>query len=740
MNTATSMTGTRVDDWRPAPDLVDAIVTASHGDPFAVLGPHVLAPDALAIRAFAPGAERAEIIDRATGAACAIMERLDDRGFFAARVKGMRPDGYRLRLGRGSDTWEKEDVYRFPSPLGELDLYLIGEGTHRNIYEKLGAHPVTLDGVHGISFAVWAPNAARVSVVGEFNGWDGREHPMRRRHEAGVWDLFVPDLSPGALYKFEIRGPSGSLLPLKADPVSFAQELPPATASRVHGLIRRDWHDDAWLRERAARQAPDQPMSIYEVHLGSWRRDEHGAFFPYRRLAEELAGYVTDLGFTHIELLPVSEHPFSGSWGYQPIGLFAPTARFGTPDDFADFIEVFHDAGIGVLIDWVPAHFPNDAHGLAHFDGTALYEHEDPRLGLHRDWNTLIYNFGRREVANFLAANAIFWIDRYHLDGLRVDAVASMLYLDYSREPGEWVPNIHGGRENLDAIAFVRRMNQNVHEGAPGAITIAEESTAWPGVSRPVSDGGLGFSYKWNMGWMHDTLRYMSQDPVHRRHHHHDMTFGLLYAFSENFVLPLSHDEVVHGKGSLLAKMPGDRWQQFANLRAYLGFMWTHPGKKLLFMGGEFAQQREWNHDHGLDWHLLADADHRGVQSLVRDLNGAYRSLAALHEKDCAPEGFDWIIGDDADQSVFAFERRDKAGNAVVVLSNFTPVVRHNYRVGVPIPGRWREVVNSDDIRYGGSGVTSGELIADPIPAHGRPASIALTVPPLATVILEPGR
>ena len=496
-----------------------------------------------------------------------------------------QPYDYRLRFRHADAVWEADDPYRYPPVLGDLDVHLIAEGTHRRLYEKLGAHPITLQDTDGVAFAVWAPNAQRVSVVGEFNGWNGRRHPMRKRHEAGVWELFIPGVPYNAAYKFEIVGANGELLALKTDPVGFSQEAPPATASRVHGLVEHDWGDGAWLESRAAAQDRSAPISIYEVHLGSWRRGEGNSYFNYDRLADELIPYVRDLGFTHIELLPISEHPFSGSWGYQPIGLFAPTARFGSPEGFARFVDRCHANGIGVLADWVPAHFPNDAHGLVRFDGTALYEHEDPRLGFHKDWNTLIYNFGRREVANFLQSNALFWLDRYHIDGLRVDAVASMLYLDYSREPGEWVPNIHGGRENFEAVSFLREMNTNAYGGFPGTITVAEESTAWPQVSRPVSSGGLGFGYKWNMGWMHDTLSYISREPVHRAYHHNELTFGLIYAFTENFILPLSHDEVVHGKGSLLGKMPGDRWQKFANLRAYFAFMWTHPGKKLLVHG-----------------------------------------------------------------------------------------------------------------------------------------------------------
>jgi 1,4-alpha-glucan branching enzyme len=614
----------------------------------------------------------------------------------------------------------------------------MAEGRHLRLYERLGAHPVTVNGVAGVSFAVFAPSARRVSVVGHFNSWDGRRHVMRKRHESGVWELFVPAITAGELYKFEILGVDGKLLPLKADPLAFEQETPPSTASRVLGLKTREWRDADWFGSAAARQALNAPISIYEVHLGSWRRGD--GMLSYERLAAELVPYVADMGFTHVEFLPVSEHPFYGSWGYQPIGLFAPTARYGTPEGFARLVEAFHQSGIGVIIDWVPAHFPSDAHGLARFDGTALYEHEDPRKGFHRDWNTLIYNFGRREVSNFLLANALYWLERFHVDGLRVDAVASMLYLDYSRPAGEWIPNIHGGRENLEAIEFLKSFNSTLAELRPNAVTIAEESTAWPQVSRPVGQGGLGFNYKWNMGWMHDTLDYMGREPVHRRYHHHQLSFGLLYAFSENFVLPLSHDEVVYGKGSLLGRMPGDRWQKFANLRAYYGFMWTHPGRKLLFMGGEFGQEREWNHDQSLDWHLLADPLHRGVQLLVKDLNRLYRNEPALHQADSEPKSFEWIDANDADNSVVSYLRKDASGTRLVLaVSNFTPVVREGYRVGAPVGGRWIERLNTDAAVYGGSNVgNGGSVAADATSWHGRPFSLRLTLPPLATLILEP--
>ncbi len=726
-------------EWQPERPAIDAIVAGQHGDPFAILGPRDT-EFGLAVGVFAPGAGEVDVIEEPGGATIASLNKLHDAGFFAGVIDAPAlPLGYRLRFKSGESQWEEDDPYRFPPVLGEMDVHLIAEGNHRRLYERLGAHPITLEGVEGVAFAVWAPNARRVSVIGDFNGWDGRRHPMRKRHEAGVWELFIPGLARSDLYKYEILDANGAKLPLKSDPFAFSQEAPPSTASRVHGLTKFDWSDADWIAKRGGLQDRSAPVSIYEVHLGSWRRGEENSFLSYDRLADELIPYVRDLGFTHIELLPISEHPFTGSWGYQPIGLFAPTARFGPPEDFAKFVNRCHEHGIGVLIDWVPAHFPSDPHGLVRFDGTALYEYEDPRLGVHKDWNTLIYNFGRREVSNFLQSNALFWLDRYHVDGLRVDAVASMLYLDYSREPGEWLPNIHGGRENLEAVSFVRDLNTRTYADYPGSITAAEESTAWPQVSQPVSAGGLGFGYKWNMGWMHDTLSYMRHEPVHRVHHHDELTFGLIYAFSENFILPLSHDEVVHGKGSLLNKMPGDRWQKFANLRAYLAFMWTHPGKKLLFMGGEFGQEREWNHDQSLDWHLLADASHRGVQSLVRDLNKLYRSCPALHQLDCEPEGFEWIDASDANQSILSYMRKGGPGDdPVVVVCNFTPVARHEYRLGVPDSGRWIERVNSDSAGYGGSNIGNlGGVEAEAIPAHGRPYSISLSLPPLATLVLE---
>ncbi len=726
--------------WRPEDAAITALVEGRHGDPFAILGMHGGDGKPLSVRVLWPGAETVTVLDAATGAAVATLENLHKDGFFAGEIADRSARfPYRLRLTAGATTWEAEDAYRFPPILGSLDVYLMAEGSHRRMFERLGAHPTAIDGVEGVSFAVWAPNAQRVSVVGDFNNWDGRRNPMRKRIEVGTWELFIPGVVRGARYKFEIIGKHGGSPLLKSDPVEFQHEQPPATASIVVGLPAHAWADAAWMETRRGRQALTAPISIYEVHLGSWRRGNDDRFLTYDELGDELIPYVKDLGFTHIECLPVSEHPFSGSWGYQPIGLFAPTSRFGSPEAFARFVDRCHQAEIGVIVDWVPAHFPTDAHGLAKFDGTALYEHEDPRLGFHQDWNTLIYNFGRTEVRNFLVANALYWLEYFHIDALRVDAVASMLYLDYSRKPGEWLPNVHGGRENLEAISFLRETNVRTFGDHQGATTMAEESTAWPQVTRPVHTGGLGFGYKWNMGWMHDTLQYIAHEPVHRRYHHHQMTFGIHYAFSENFVLPISHDEVVHGKGSLFAKMPGDRWQKFANLRAYLAFMWTHPGKKLLFMGSEFAQEREWNHDHSLDWHLLSDAPHRNMQDLVRDLNRLYREAPALHVHDADPSGFEWIDGNDADNSAFAYARLGDGGDPpILVVSNFTPVVRTRYRVGAPRAGRWIERLNTDSSSYGGSNVgNDGAVETESVSWHGRPASLVLTLPPLATIVLQ---
>ncbi len=726
------------------PDHIDALMGARHPDPCAVLGMQQR-EGALWVHALLPGALRVDVLDRASGRCVAGLQRLVGSEVFGARLARRRqPFDYLLCVqwpaapGQLPPAPQRmEDPYRFGLVLGELDAWLLAEGTHRRPHQCLGAHPRELQGVAGVSFAVWAPNAQRVSVVGPFNGWDGRRHPMRLRRECGIWELFVPGLGVGEPYKFEVRTPQGELL-LKADPFAFFCELRPGTASIVQGLppVR------PMRPERARANGFDQPISIYEVHLGSWRKAEGWRWLSYRELADTLVPYAREMGFTHLELMPVSEHPFDGSWGYQPVGLYAPTARFGTPEDFRHFVDAAHAAGLGVILDWVPAHFPSDAHGLARFDGTALYEYADPREGFHQDWNTLIYNFGRVEVRNFLVGNALYWLEHFGIDGLRVDAVASMLYRDYSRAEGQWLPNRHGGRENLEAIAFLRLMNHTVGVERPGAITLAEESTAFPGVSRPPSadlqGGGLGFHYKWNMGWMHDTLAYMALDPVHRRHHHGEITFSLVYAFDENFVLPLSHDEVVHGKGAMLAKMPGDRWQQLANLRACYGLMFCHPGKKLLFMGCEFAQPTEWNHDLSLDWGLLEQPSHMGVQRLVRDLNLVYRAHPALHQLDTEAAGFAWLSHDDAAQSVLAFERRSHDGSALVLLCNLTPVPRLRYRVGVPQAGPWRELLNTDQAVYGGSGLPSAPGATEALPWQQRPQSLCLDLPPLACIVLKP--
>jgi len=716
---------------------VAALMQGDHGDPFAILGMH-RHEGALVVRTLLPGAQSVAVIDAKSGRRLAGLERIDYSDVFAAAIpRRKNPFAYRLRIDWGSQAQpqlqELDDPYRFAPILGELDLWLLAEGTHYRPYEKLGAHLAHVDGVAGVSFAVWAPNARRVSVIGSFNNWDGRRHMMRLRGASGIWEIFLPQLAAGDLYKLEIKTADGQLL-LKADPFALRAELRPDTASRVQALLPVQPSN----RARQLANSLGAPVSIYEVHLGSWRRvpEENNRWLTYRELAAQLIAYVKDLGFTHIELLPVSEHPFDGSWGYQPVGMYAPTARFGSPEDFRHLVETAHASGIGVLLDWVPGHFPVDAHGLATFDGSCLYEHADPREGFHQDWNTLIYNYGRKEVLNYLVGNALYWIERFGIDGLRVDAVASMLYRDYSRKDGEWVPNQFGGRENLEAIAFLRRLNEIVCAERPEAITMAEESTSFPNVSRPLETGGLGFHYKWNLGWMNDTLKYMQEDPVNRKHHHDKMTFGLAYAFSENFVLPLSHDEVVHGKGSILARMPGDDWQRFANLRAYYGFMWGHPGKKLLFMGCEFGQASEWDADNSLDWHLLEHPQHLGVQRLVRDLNAVQRHYAALHQCDFEPRGFEWISHEDRENSVLSFIRRAANGDTVVVLCNFTPVARHGYRIGVAQPGRYREIINTDATEYGGSGVGNGELQTEAVGAHGRACSLSVSLPPLATLML----
>jgi len=715
-----------------------AIASGDHPDPFSVLGMHEEDGE-FVVRTFLPGDARRVQAVSVGGYSLGDLAPVNSDGLFAGIVSASEVVPYRLRVVWDDATVaEVEDPYRFPPTLGEMDLHLFGEGNHHRLYDKLGAHISEVDGVGGTAFAVWAPNARRVSVVGDFNGWEGRRHGMRK-YPGGVWEIFVPEVGDGAVYKFEIKGPDGEFLPLKADPFGFRAEKLPGTASIVHDPTRYEWDDANWMQRRAEKNALDAPMTTYEVHLGSWRRNEDGSYFTYRQLADELVLYVAELGYTHVEFLPPTEYPFDGSWGYQPLGLFAPTSRFGGPDDFKHLVDAFHRAGIAVVIDWVPAHFPEDAHGLGLFDGTHLYEHADPRQGRHPDWGTLIFDYGRPEVRNYLTANALFWCREYHVDGLRVDAVASMLYLDYSREEGQWVPNERGGNENLEAIAFLQKTNELVYEHAPGAVTIAEESTAWPMVSRPTYMGGLGFGYKWNMGWMHDSLQYMQEDPLHRSYHHDRLTFSLVYAFNENFVLPLSHDEVVHGKGSLINKMPGDEWQRFANLRAYYGLTYIHPGKSLLFMGGELAQSREWNHDTQLDWNLLDNENNVGIQNLVRDLNAIYKATPALHEVDFEPEGFEWISDSDRQNSVISFLRRAKdPDDFVIVICNFTPVVHENYQIGVPAGGRYEVVLNTDDNRYGGSGIGEATIEAQETPAHGKPYSLALTLPPLATIILKP--
>jgi 1,4-alpha-glucan branching enzyme len=721
-----------------SPETISAIAGGYHGAPFDVLGLHPV-PGGLAVRTFQPQATQVTVVTDNDGARP--MERIHPDGFFEAAFPGQTGFfHYRLKIALpdGRET-EIEDPYHFPPVLSEEDLYLLNEGNHFKLYEKMGAQMIELEGARGVSFAVWAPSADRVSVVGNFNGWDGRRHPMRPRGASGVWELFIPGLGAGELYKYEIKSRHRGYLVTKADPFGFASEMRPNTASAVCNIHRFDWQDDEWMAGRKDRQNLQSPIAIYEVHLGSWRRGEENRYLTYHELAETLVPYAKEQGFTHLELLPITEHPYDGSWGYQTTGYFAPTSRFGSPADFAHFVDAAHRAGLGIILDWVPAHFPKDQHGLAFFDGTHLYEHADPRLGEHQDWGTYIFNFGRNEVREFLFNSALFWLDKYHLDGLRVDAVASMLYLDYSRQPGEWLPNKFGGRENLEAVDFLKRFNELVHERFPDVLTFAEESTAWPMVSRPTYLGGLGFDLKWNMGWMHDMLKYMGQDPIYRRYHHNSLTFSLLYAFTENFILPLSHDEVVHGKRSLLSRMPGDAWQQFANLRALYAYMTAHPGKKLLFMGGEFGQWIEWADGKGLDWNLLDYDTHRGLQTCLRDLNHLYAAEPALYEQDFTWEGFEWIDFRDVDHSIVSFIRRARNfDDQIIVLANFTPVPRQGYRVGVPMLGFYREIFNSDSTYYGGGNVgNTGGLPADDLPWQGQDHSLLVTLPPLGVVFLK---
>ena len=736
------------------PAQIDALLAGRHADPFALLGPHP-ADGSWTVRFFLPWAAEASIALRPPvieGAALSSAKvtdavKLRPEGFFEAtwpssQTAAPAPASYKIQ-GRthSGQHFEMFDAYAFPYILSEFDLHLMGEGRHYDTYEKLGAHIVTLEGVRGVHFAVWAPSAQRVSVVGIFNDWDGRIHPMRARGSSGIWELFLPELDEGAIYKYEIIGAQGEMLPLKADPYGFCSEMRPKTGSVVARLDTYQWKDAGWIAHREKTNWFESAVCIYEVHLGSWRRvpEDHDRWLTYRELGDQLIPYVKDLGYTHIELLPIMEHPFDGSWGYQTLGYFAATSRYGTPSDFMEFIDRCHQAGLGVLLDWTPAHFPRDTYGLSQFDGTHLYEHSDPRQGTHPDWGTLVYNYGRNEVQNYLISNALFWMDKYHIDGLRLDAVASMLYLDYSRNAGEWIPNEYGGRENLHAIAFIRRMNEVAHTKFPGILTIAEESTSWPSVTRPPYLGGLGFTFKWNMGWMNDTLKYFSANPIHRKYKHNNLTFSFLYAFSENFLLPFSHDEVVHGKNSLLHKMPGDMWQQYANLRLLYAYQYAHPGKKLLFMGGEIAQRREWSEERSLDWHLLEYGSHRGVQNLVKDLNRLYAAEPALHQVDFAWQGFEWLDANDADNSVLSFLRRGKTPNDLIVIAvNATPVVREGYLVGVPNAGYYQEVFNTDAGHYGGSNVgNAGGQHAAHNPCQGKPYSLCLTLPPLGAVFFK---
>jgi len=719
---------------------IKAILNAEHTDPFAFLGMHKnVNSGCLVIRAFFPFADSVRLVSIKTNRVVSIMKQVANSGFYVSETKRKKKFDYYYKVHYNNSDQRFDDPYSFGPILGELDLYLLSQGKHRKLYQVLGAHSRCLNGIEGTAFALWAPNASHVSIVGDFNGWDARQHPMRKHHEAGYWDLFIPGVSELSCYKFHIKDADGNLLPLKADPVGAAAEHRPSTASKTVAHRSYNWADDDWMSGRGSKCTIDAPISIYEVHLGSWRRSKNGDFLNYKDIAQQLVPYAKDMGFTHIQLLPISEHPFDGSWGYQPVGIFAPTSRHGSVEDFKSFVESCHQADLGLLIDWVPGHFPNDDHGLAKFDGSHLYEYEDPREGFHPDWNTHIYNFSSKQVSNFLRASAMQWIERYHLDGIRVDAVASMLYRNYSREDGEWIPNIDGGHENYEAIDFLKEFNEELYGTYPGVFSVAEESTAWPNVSRPTSDGGLGFGFKWNMGWMNDSLRYMSREPIYRKHHHDEISFGLVYAFDEQFVLPLSHDEVVHGKGSILGKMPGDGWQQFANVRAYYGFMWTHPGKKLLFMGSEFAQGKEWNHDTELEWQQLDIDWHLGVQKLVRKLNHLYRYNAALHQLDCSSDGFSWVDHSNSEQSIFIYCRYGQDRNKpVIVICNFTPNAYEHHRIGVPFAGIWKEILNTDDREYGGSGLLNTQPISsEAVSSHDCDQSIAIKVPPLATIVLE---
>jgi 1,4-alpha-glucan branching enzyme len=721
---------------------VDRLIAGEFHNPHAILGAHPVdqaAKRAVVVRALHPDAKEAVV--RLEDGGEIPMERIHKGGLFAAAVEGEEwPFSYRVVFGFDSGaTWERRDPYAFMPTLGELDIYLHGEGTHKRLYTRLGAHLRVQNDQAGVAFAVWAPNARRVSLVGDFNNWDGRLYPMRLMGNSGVWELFVPDVGPGIRYKYEIKAPDGSLR-LKTDPYAFAMEGAPNCASVVCDRKSYEWNDSAWMQERVSKEPRKDPMAVYEVHLGSWMRGEDGEWLNYRELADKLVEHVKQFGFTHIELMPVAEHPFGGSWGYQVTGYFAPTHRFGAPDDFKYFVDTCHQHGIGVILDWVPAHFPKDDYSLRWFDGSALYEHADPRQAEQKDWGTLVFNFGRNEVRNFLLASALFWLDEYHIDALRVDAVASMLYLDYSKDAGEWIPNRYGGKENLEAIDFLRRMNEAVYEQFPGCFTVAEESTAWGGVSLPVYLGGLGFGFKWDMGWMHDTLLYFNKEPIHRSFHHNNLTFSMLYAYTENFISPLSHDEVVHGKRSLLGKMPGDIWQKFANLRLLLAYLYTHPGKKLLFMGTELAPEAEWNHDYGLDWNLQKDPMRQGLQLFLKDLGALYLENPSLWERDHEPGGFSWIDCQDWQQSVISYIRSSSGGHLVCVF-NMTPVVRHGYRLGVPLACKYRERLNSDSELYAGSNVGNASMVkADPIPFHGHEQSLSLTLPPLGCIILEPER